>query len=82
MLEGTGVELPSLGVWENDIDADTWLAASPSGASIIAAQANGTVLLYDANVDSFVSAVQPAEKLSGTVAALSDEHLRRGQHGD
>ena len=73
VLEGTSAELPSLGVWENDIDENTWLAASPSGGSIIAAQANGTALLYDANVDSFVSAVQAADKLSGTVAALSDE---------
>jgi uncharacterized protein (TIGR03437 family) len=73
VVEGTSTTLPSLGVWNNDIDVNTALAASPSGASIVAAEANGTALLYDANVDSFVSAVQPADKFSGTVAALSDE---------
>jgi uncharacterized protein (TIGR03437 family) len=73
MFEGTSTALPSLGVWNNDIDIDTALASSPSGGSIVAAQANGTALLYDANVDSFVAAVKPAEKFSGAVAALSDE---------
>ena len=70
--EGTSTTLPSLGVWNNDIDINTTLAASPTGATIVAAQGNGKALLYDANVDSFVSAVQPADKFSGTVAALSD----------
>ncbi len=73
VLEGTSVELPSLGVWENDIDIDTALSASPSGASIVAAQANGTVMLYDANADTFIAATQPAEALQGAVAALSDD---------
>ncbi len=64
-------ELPTLGVYENDISLNTWLAASPNGSSIIAAQSTGEVLLYNANVDSFTISRKDAEELSGAVAASS-----------
>lgn len=67
------VELPSLGIWENDIDINTALSASPTGGSILIAEANGKVMLYDANVDRFVVQRQDVTELSGTFAALSDD---------
>ncbi len=69
---GVATELPSLGVWKNDIDVNTALVATPSGSSIMAASANGTVLLYEAASDTFVVARQDVDKLSGAIAALSD----------
>jgi uncharacterized protein (TIGR03437 family) len=71
MLTRTAVELPSLGVWENDIDINTALTASPNGSSILIAQANGTLMLYNANVDSFTVSRKDAQSLEGAIAASS-----------
>ncbi len=69
----TAVELPSLGVWENTIDERTVLVAAPNGASILAAEADGNVMLYNANVDSFTVSRRDAEEgeLRGAYAASS-----------
>jgi uncharacterized protein (TIGR03437 family) len=67
----TAVELPSLGPWENKVDIDTVLAASPNGASILAAGADGGLLLYDANADSFTESRQDSTVLGGAYAASS-----------
>lgn len=71
----TAVGLPTLGIYENTIDADTALAATPSGASVLVAEANGTLMLYDANADTFVVSRKDFEKLSGAIAALSDDRF-------
>jgi uncharacterized protein (TIGR03437 family) len=73
IIDGIATTLPSLGVWKNDIDPDTMLTASPSGSKIFGASANGTVLLYDANADTFVVARQDYKALAGSVAALADD---------
>ena len=67
----TAVELPSLGSWTNKVDIDTVLAASPNGASILAAQADGSVLLYDANADAFTVSRKDFTALGGAYAASS-----------
>jgi uncharacterized protein (TIGR03437 family) len=69
----TAVELPSLGVWENTIDERTVLVASPNGASILVAEGNGHVMLYNANADSFTVSRRDAEEgeLRGAYAASS-----------
>ncbi len=64
-------ELPTLGVWENNIHLNTRLAAAPNGASILAAQADGNVLLYDSSADTFTVSRRDVERLSGTYAASS-----------
>lgn len=71
VLTRRATELPTLGVYENDIDINTWLAASPNGATVIAAQASGNLLLYNANVDTFTISRKDSETLSGAVAASS-----------
>jgi uncharacterized protein (TIGR03437 family) len=71
--QSTGTELPSLGVWKNSINIDTALTASPSGETIIATEADGTVMLYDATADTFVVARQDVTQLSGGLAALADD---------
>ncbi|MGD0200642.1 MAG: hypothetical protein ABSD27_07835 [Bryobacteraceae bacterium] len=70
---GIATQLPSLGVWENNIDIDTALVASPTGASILGVEANGRVMIYDANADTFAVARTITDALSGAVAALSDD---------
>lgn len=63
----------SLGIYKNDVDLNTALAASSDGSSILIAMANGKVMLYDANVDTFVAGRKDFDKLSGTVAASSSD---------
>lgn len=65
------VEYPALGVWENDIHINTVLTSSPNGAWILAAQADGHLLLYDAASDAFVISRRNSETLSGGYAASS-----------
>ncbi|MGC9970377.1 MAG: hypothetical protein ABSE56_07290 [Bryobacteraceae bacterium] len=67
----TAVELPSLGPWVNQVDLNTVLAASPNGASILAAEADGSLLLYDANADSFTESRKDFTALGGAYAASS-----------
>lgn len=65
------IEYPALGVWENDIHINTVLTSSPNGAWILAAQADGNLLLYDATSDAFVISRRNSETLSGGYAASS-----------
>ncbi|HBY61286.1 MAG TPA: hypothetical protein DEH78_15810, partial [Solibacterales bacterium] len=67
----TATELPTLGVFENNINLNTMLVGSPNGSTIIAAQADGTFLLYNANVDTFTVARKDSAAASGAVAASS-----------
>lgn len=67
----TATELPSLGIFENKINVNTVLVASANGASIMAAQADGNLLLYNANVDTFTVGRKESAPISGAVAASS-----------
>ena len=61
--------LPSLGVWENKIHANTVLVGAPSGGSILAAMADGQVLLYSAAADTFTVWRKDFAELAGPYAA-------------
>jgi len=74
----TAVELPSLGIFQNDVHMDTVLSASASGGSIYAAGADGTVMLFDTLADTFVVARHVDEELGGGFAALGDEYFAVG----
>lgn len=67
--------LPTLGIFENDIDVDTALVATPSGSSVFAAMADGRTMVYSADADTFVAARQDFTSLSGAVAAPSDSRF-------
>ena len=67
----TATELPSLGVYKNDININTALVASPNGSSIMAVEADGNVLLYDSNADTFTISRKDSTALSGAYAASS-----------
>jgi len=65
----TGIQLPSLGVFNNVTNANTVLTASQNGSSILIAQADGTVYLYNASSDAFTVSRQDFKSLAGPYAA-------------
>lgn len=65
----TATELPTLDVFENNINVNTVLVASPNGAKILAASADGTTFLFDGNSNSFVTSRRDATALQGAYAA-------------
>jgi uncharacterized protein (TIGR03437 family) len=67
----TARELPSLGVYNNDVNVNTMMVASGNGSSIMAAEADGNLLLYNANVDTFTVSRKDWTALSGAYAASS-----------
>jgi len=72
--------LASLGPFENSINIDTVLVASPSGSSIMAAMPDGTVLLYSAAADAFTIARKDLTALRGAYAASSFDHFVVGNN--
>ncbi|MBM3763427.1 MAG: hypothetical protein FJW36_24720 [Acidobacteria bacterium] len=69
----TAVELPTLDVWENNIDVDTVLIASPNGAKIMAASKTGNTLLFDGNSNSFVASRRDSQTLGGSYACSAPD---------
>jgi uncharacterized protein (TIGR03437 family) len=69
----TATELPSLGIYKNDINVDTVLTTSPSARMALAAMPDGTTLLYDAEAQTFVASRKDLEAVSGALSAVSDE---------
>lgn len=67
----TATQLPSLGVYENNVDKATVLIATPNGGRIMAVQSTGGLLLYDATADTFTVSRKESDKLSGAIAASS-----------
>ena len=67
----SATQLPTLGIFNNSINIDTKLAASANGSSILAVEADGTVLLYDANAGTFTVSRKDYTALSGAYAASS-----------
>jgi uncharacterized protein (TIGR03437 family) len=76
----SGIQLPSLGVFNNVTDANTVLTASQNGSSILVAQADGTVYLYDASSDTFTASRQDFKSLSGPYAASAFNQYVVGNH--
>lgn len=63
------VRLPSLGVYQNKVALDTALVATPNGSAIMAVQADGSVMLYNASADTFTVSRKDFSALSGSYAA-------------
>jgi uncharacterized protein (TIGR03437 family) len=74
-------ELPTLGIYKNDINIGTLLTSAPNGAAILAAMADGTTMLYDSSAGTFSVARKDFTALSGALAASNhgqfvvDNHL-------
>jgi uncharacterized protein (TIGR03437 family) len=74
------MELPSLGVYTNDVSKDGVLVPSPNGSSILLAMPTGGVMLYDANADTFTVSRKDFAALEGPVAASSYNTYMVGNH--
>jgi uncharacterized protein (TIGR03437 family) len=74
----TATELPSLGIFKNAINIDTMLAPSANGSSILVAEADGNVMLYNANADTFTLSRKDSSALSGAYAASSFDQFLVG----
>ena len=68
----TATELPTLGIYKNDVHVDTGLTASASGRMILIAAPTGNAMLYDSEAATFVAARNHSEDSAGALAALSD----------
>jgi len=61
--------LPTLGIYKNEINQGTTLVASGNGSSILATQPDGTLMLYNSNVDTFTISRKEGTSLTGAYAA-------------
>ena len=66
---GIGTQLPSFGIFNNTINVNSAMVASPNGSSIFVVEADGNVLLYDANANTFTASRQDVSSLAGAYAA-------------
>ena len=80
LVSGTAVTLPSLGVFQNSINADTALVATPGGGAILAASADGNVMLYDAGADTFTVSRKLPATLAGSFAASDSGQFVAGNN--
>jgi len=69
MIARVVTQLPTLGVYQNNLPLDTVLAASGNGANILVASSDGSVMLYDANANSFTVSRKDFTSLGGAYAA-------------
>ncbi len=65
------IELPSLGIYKNDVNPGGVLAPAPNGGAILGVMPDGNVMLYDANADTFTVSRKDFNSLSGAYAASS-----------
>jgi uncharacterized protein (TIGR03437 family) len=65
----TSTPLPTLGAFQNKIVPNTVVVASPNGRSILIAQADGNLMLYNAVQDTFTVSRKETTPLLGAYAA-------------
>lgn len=65
----SGIELPSLGVFTNDLNPSGVITASDNGSNVLFAAPDGNVMLYSAVTDSFTVSRKDLGALSGAYAA-------------
>jgi uncharacterized protein (TIGR03437 family) len=73
-------DLADTGIFENKIDVNSALAASPSGNMIFMTMPDGTVGLYEGDINTFVASRKDLTSLSGAYAAMSDNFFFVGNH--
>jgi uncharacterized protein (TIGR03437 family) len=74
----TATKLRTLGIYKNNVNIETLMAASPSGESIFIAMPDGTLVLYEAAANTFVASRKDFGALSGAYAALTDRLFAAG----
>ncbi len=69
LLTRSATALPTLGIYKNEVNQNTALVASGNGSSILAVQPDGTLMLYNSNVETFTISRKEGASLSGAYAA-------------
>ena len=72
--------LPRLGIYNNEIDANMVLSASPDRQLIFGAMPDGTVLLYEVNADVVIASRHDVNSLSGAYAAVRSDVFVAGNN--
>jgi uncharacterized protein (TIGR03437 family) len=67
----TASQLPTLGIFQNQLSVTAVLAGSPNGNNILVADPNGQVMLYSAAANTFTVGRKDLPSLSGAFAASS-----------
>jgi len=67
----SSIQLPTLGIFTNDLNPNGVITASPNGSSILFAAPDGNVMLYSAVTDSFTVSRKDLTALGGAYAASS-----------
>ncbi|HLK67127.1 MAG TPA: hypothetical protein VKU19_27020 [Bryobacteraceae bacterium] len=80
LVSQTASTLPSLGVFQNSVNADTMLVATPSGGSMLAVSADGNLLLYDAAAGTFTVSRKLPTSVAGAVAASDSGQFVAGNN--
>lgn len=80
MVRRVVTQLPTLGVYQNNLPLDTVLTSSSNGANILIASANGATMLYNANAGTFTSSRQDFSSLGGAYAASNFNQFVVGNH--
>jgi uncharacterized protein (TIGR03437 family) len=69
LISRTSSRLPTLGVYQNQVALNSVMTASSNGSSILIASSDGSVMLYDANANTFTVSRKDFTALSGSYAA-------------
>jgi uncharacterized protein (TIGR03437 family) len=70
LVTHTGTALPTLGVWQNLLGTtNSVLASSSNGGQILMAGTDGSVMIYDANANTFTASRKDFTSLQGAYAA-------------
>jgi len=81
LVTRTGRSLPTLGVWKNLLGStNTVLASSSNGSHILVASGDGSVMVYDANANSFTVSRKDFTSLAGSYAASDFGQYVVGNH--
>jgi uncharacterized protein (TIGR03437 family) len=66
---GCAVEPPSLGIWQNKLDPESVVTTPPNRATVLLAEPDGNIKLYEAQGDAWVLSRKDFTALSGAYAA-------------
>jgi len=79
LLTRTALQLPTLGIFQNTLNPDSVITTSANAAKALIASADGTVMLYDSNANSFVASNKLTDLPLGPYAASAFDQFVVGQ---
>jgi uncharacterized protein (TIGR03437 family) len=81
LVNRTGSALPTLGVYQNRLGTtNTVVASSSNGSHILIASTDGSVMIYDANANSFTVSRKDFTTLAGSYAVSNFSQYVVGNH--